>query len=62
MTANRSLALTPAQYRWLDRVSKLVGVALIAAGLEVGGDTVTGVGLAALGVACGLLTVVIQHE
>jgi hypothetical protein len=62
MTANRSLALSSAQYRWLDRVSKLAGVALIAAGLEAGGDTAVGIGLAALGVACGLLTVVISNE
>jgi hypothetical protein len=62
MTTHRSLALSPAQYRWLDRVSKLAGVALIAAGLDAGGDTALGIGLAALGVACGLLTVVFDNE
>jgi len=55
-----TLALTETQYRWLDRASKLLGVALIAAGLEVGGDTAAGLALAALGVICGLATVVID--
>lgn len=55
-------ALSSRQYRWLDRVTKLLGVALIAAGLEVGGDTVAGIVLAALGVACGLTTVIIDSS
>ncbi len=54
------LALSRRQFRWLDRVTKLGGVALIAAGLEVGGDTTAGIVLAALGVACGLTTVFIN--
>jgi hypothetical protein len=56
------LALSPRAYRWLDRASKLLGVALIAAGLEAGGDTALGLALAALGVACGLLTVLIDTQ
>ena len=59
-TGARTLALSPQQYRWLDRTSKLLGVALIAAGLDVGGDTAAGLALAALGVACGLCTVLLQ--
>ncbi|WP_336003359.1 hypothetical protein [Halorientalis halophila] len=55
------MALDARRYRWLDRASKLVGVALIAAGLEVGGGTATGLVLAALGVTCGLATVVIDR-
>jgi len=53
---------SPRRYRWLDRVTKLTGVALVAAGLEVGGDTVPGIGLAALGVAFGLATVIIDKQ
>ncbi|WP_459192026.1 hypothetical protein [Halosimplex sp. J119] len=56
------LALSGRRYRWLDRLTKLAGVALIAAGLEVGGDTLAGVALAAAGVACGLATVLITKQ
>jgi hypothetical protein len=58
MTAE--LALSASQYRWLDRVTKLLGVALIAAGLEVGGGTTAGIVLAVLGVTIGLLTVLVD--
>lgn len=63
MTADYSgrAALSGRQYRWLDRASKLVGVALIAAGLEVGGSTLPGIALALLGVVCGLTTVLIDN-
>lgn len=54
------VALSARRYRWLDRLTKLAGVALVAAGLEVGGDTTAGVLLAAVGVACGLCTVLIE--
>ncbi|MEF8871469.1 MAG: hypothetical protein V5A41_07545 [Haloarculaceae archaeon] len=54
--------LSRRQYRWFDRVTKLGGVALIAAGLEVGGNTTAGIVLAALGVACGLATVFITKS
>lgn len=53
------LALSQRQYRWLDRVTKLAGVGLIAVGLEVGGDSLSGIVLAALGVTLGLATVFI---
>jgi len=58
----RTIVLTDTRYRWLDRVSKLLGVALIAAGLEIGGDTAAGLVLATLGGACGLCTVLIHNE
>jgi hypothetical protein len=61
-TAEATVTLTTTQYRWLDRTSKLLGVALIAAGLEVGGDTTAGLVLAALGVACGCCTTIITNE
>lgn len=55
-----SLAISSRRYWWLDRASKLLGVGLVAAGLEVGGATATGVALGALGVASGLATVPID--
>jgi hypothetical protein len=56
------VALSPRRYRWVDRGTKLAGVALIAAGLEIGGATLAGIGLAALGVAFGLATVLIDEQ
>lgn len=56
------VALSARRYRWLDRLTKLAGVALVAAGLEVGGDTAAGVTLAAVGVACVLCTVLIEQR
>ncbi|WP_435345886.1 hypothetical protein [Haloarchaeobius sp. HRN-SO-5] len=53
---------SPRRYRWLDRATKLAGIALIAGGLEVGGDTAIGIALAALGVAVGLATVLIDKQ
>ena len=63
MTAahDASVTLSDRQYRWLDRATKLVGVVLIAAGLEVGGSTPAGIALATIGVACGLTTVLIDN-
>ena len=58
MTAESTLS--PSQYRWVDRVTKLLGVALIAAGLEAGGETTAGIALAVFGVTIGLLTVIID--
>ncbi|WP_123533318.1 hypothetical protein [Halosimplex salinum] len=57
-----AVTMSARRYRWLDRLTKLAGVALIAAGLEVGGDTLPGVALAALGVALGLATVLISKQ
>jgi hypothetical protein len=56
------LSLSERQYLWLDRATKLIGVALIAAGLEVGGDTTLGLVLAGLGVAIGFITVIIDKQ
>ena len=53
-------ALSRRQYQWLDRVTKLAGVGLIAVGLEVGGSSRSGIVLAALGVTLGLATVFID--
>jgi hypothetical protein len=54
--------LSPRRYRWLDRVTKLAGVGLIAGGLEVGGGTAAGIALAAAGVCIGLVTTVLGSE
>lgn len=56
------VALSSRRYRWVDRLTKLTGVALIALGLETGGDTLAGIALAALGVAFGLATVLIDEQ
>ncbi|WP_336330521.1 MULTISPECIES: hypothetical protein [unclassified Haloarcula] len=60
MTA--SVKLTARQYRLLDTTSKLVGLVLVAAGLEVGGSTPTGIALAIVGAACATATVFITNE
>lgn len=54
--------LSARRYRWLDRATKLVGVGLIAGGLEVGGGTAAGIALAAAGVTIGLATTVLETE
>jgi hypothetical protein len=51
-----------ARYRLLDRASKLCGLALVAAGLEVGGSTPTGLVLAGVGAFLAVITVFIDHE
>ena len=56
------LTLPARRYRWLDRATKLLGVGLVAVGLELGGGTVEGVLVAALGVGLGLTTVFIERE
>ncbi|AUG47587.1 hypothetical protein BVU17_08680 [Haloarcula taiwanensis] len=57
-----SVELSERQYRLLDTTSKLVGLALVAAGLEVGGSTSTGIALAVAGTACATATVFITNE
>jgi hypothetical protein len=59
MSRTLSTQLTGRQYRWLDRVTKLLGVSLIAGGLEAGGSTPIGMVLAICGVLIGISTVVI---
>ena len=55
-------SLPPATYRRVDFASKLVGLALVAAGLEVGGGTAAGLLLAAVGAGCATITVFINNE
>ncbi|MDS0222969.1 hypothetical protein NDI54_16610 [Haloarcula sp. S1AR25-5A] len=57
-----SVTLTERQYRLLDTTSKLVGLGLVAAGLEVGGSTPAGIVLAVAGAACATATVFITNE
>ena len=54
--------LRPRTYRWADRVSKLAGVGLLAAGLHVGGATSTGLALGLAGVSLGTVTVFLTHD
>ncbi|ELZ32548.1 hypothetical protein C474_07002 [Halogeometricum pallidum JCM 14848] len=60
--ANAGVALPARTYRRLDRASKLIGVALVAVGLETGGDTLAGIALGLLGAAIALTTVVLQRQ
>lgn len=60
-TSATGLALSPRVYRWVDRLTKLGGVAFVAAGLDAGGATVTGVTLGALGAALALSTVFVTR-
>jgi hypothetical protein len=55
-------ALSTRQYRLLDTTSKLVGLGLVATGLDVGGSTPIGLALAVAGAACATATVFISHE
>lgn len=57
-----TIALTERQYRLLDTTSKLVGLGLVAAGLEAGGGTPTGIALALAGAVCATATVFITNE
>ncbi|WP_336037257.1 hypothetical protein [Halobacterium yunchengense] len=56
------VTLRPRTYRWVDRATKLAGVALVAVGLEVGGATTAGLAFACLGAAVGLATVCIDAD
>lgn len=53
--------LAPQTYRRVDRLTKLVGVFLVAVGLEVGGYTVAGVALGAAGTTLALSTVFVDR-
>jgi hypothetical protein len=54
------LAFTARTYSRMDTASKLLGLALIAAGLEVGLASAGGMALAGIGVVSGTITVFIQ--
>ncbi|AXG10752.1 hypothetical protein [Haloplanus rubicundus] len=54
--------LSARQYRLLDTTTKLVGLALVATGLDAGGATPTGFALAVAGAICATATVFISHE
>jgi hypothetical protein len=53
--------LSPERYRHLDRASKLLGVGLVALGLDAGGDTVVGLTLGVVGTAVALTTVFVRR-
>ena len=54
--------LSERRYRRLDTASKLLGLALVAGGLEAGGSTPLGLLLAVVGTACATATVFLSHE
>ncbi|ESP89852.1 hypothetical protein [Candidatus Halobonum tyrrellensis] len=56
------LGLSARTYRHLDRTSKLLGVALVAAGLDAGGATLQGVALGAVGAALAVATVFVRRH
>jgi hypothetical protein len=59
----RALAsVRPRAYRWLDRLTKLGGVALVAAGLEAGGGTAMGLLLGLCGAALAVSTVFLTTD
>jgi hypothetical protein len=60
--ASRRPALSDRRYRYLDRATKLVGLALVASGLNAGGDTLTGLTLGALGALLALTTVFVRRQ
>lgn len=57
-----ALTLSERTYRHLDIVTKLLGVALIAIGLELGGGSPTGIVLGITGSAVALTTVFVGRE
>lgn len=62
MSERTLAAVPPRAYRWLDRLTKLGGVALVAAGLEAGGGTLTGMLLGACGAAFAVSTVFLTTD
>lgn len=56
------LDLSARTYRHLDRATKLLGLALVALGLEAGGDTLAGITLGAVGAAIALTTVFVRRR
>ncbi|MFC7116428.1 hypothetical protein ACFQH2_17785 [Natronoarchaeum sp. GCM10025703] len=61
-TATRGPALTPRRYRWVDRLTKLTGLALISVGFHTGITTLAGLVLVLLGLISGLVTVLIDKQ
>ncbi|ODR82548.1 hypothetical protein BG842_18400 [Haladaptatus sp. W1] len=57
-----SITLSERQYRRIDQLTKLLGVVLVAVGLELGGSTFAGIAFGALGVCIALLTVFMDYE
>jgi hypothetical protein len=61
-TGRFEVALSGRTYRHVDRASKLLGVGLVAVGLDVGGSSATGVALGLLGAAVALTTVFVRRN
>ena len=56
------VSLPARTYRRIDQVAKLAGVALVAVGLELGGDSATGLALGLCGVALATCTIWIENN
>jgi hypothetical protein len=57
-----ALTLSERTYRHLDVATKLLGLGLVALGLELGGSSPTGLALGATGAAVALATVFVGRE
>jgi hypothetical protein len=60
--ARRLPTLSARRYRHLDRATKLVGLALVALGLDAGGDTLTGLTLGVVGALLAVTTVFVRRH
>ncbi|SDN10178.1 hypothetical protein SAMN04487949_3372 [Halogranum gelatinilyticum] len=60
--STRGIELSARTYRHLDRASKLLGLGLVALGLDAGGDTLAGVTLGVVGAAVALTTVFVRRQ
>ncbi|GAB6861368.1 hypothetical protein ACFR97_12875 [Haloplanus litoreus] len=56
------VSLPARTYSLLDTASKLLGLGLVAAGLDAGGGTPVGLALAATGALCATVTVFVTNE
>ncbi|WP_251330508.1 hypothetical protein [Haloplanus pelagicus] len=56
------LPLSDREYSLLDTASKLLGLGLVAVGLDVGGGTAAGLALAVAGAVCATATVFVTNE
>ncbi|WP_251343325.1 hypothetical protein [Haloplanus halophilus] len=57
-----SLSLSDRRYSLLDTASKLLGLGLVAVGLDAGGGTPVGLALAVVGAACATATAFVTNE
>jgi hypothetical protein len=56
------VSLSDRRYSLLDTASKLLGLGLVAAGLDAGGGTPVGLALAVAGAVCATATAFVTNE